>query len=128
MILSASLAYLIFFVKTAFISVCPEEQPSDPRWHPPQLFADCLKAHTLTALNDDFIMHMRHDSAIPQCFGITEDVPADCLHDVLHKLRSVLFKHRTGQTLRETIWRNSIQFGEALHYAKLCVSIPHRHS
>ena len=56
------------------------------------MFADDPVIDVMTALNDQLIMDMSADEAVGKGpHGVAEDVPADCLHDVLHELRAVGF-------------------------------------
>ena len=55
---------LIFFIKTAFVPICPEKKSINPRRSPAHLFADSIKGNSHTALNNQFIMDMAADKAV----------------------------------------------------------------
>ena len=84
--------FLIFLIKTAFQSVCPQEQSVNPRRGLPHLFAEFFQRYLWAALNDKFIMDMTDNLAMGESpHGICQDVSADCLNDVLHEFRTVTF-------------------------------------
>lgn len=81
---------LLFLIKAAFVSICPKKQSFDPRWSSAHLFTNGIQRNAGAAFDDEFIMDMTDDLAVPQpLHGIGKDVPADCLDDILHEFRAV---------------------------------------
>lgn len=56
------------------------------------LFADSFQVNAGAAFNDQLIVDMSDDEAVPEGFhSVAEDVPADGLNDIFHKFRPVGF-------------------------------------
>ena len=88
----AAIFMSVFFIKAGFVAVGTEQ---DVR-HPVRRFAHLLANHTQVnvraAFDDQLIMNVTDDKAVPERFhGVAENVAADCLDDVLHELRTVGF-------------------------------------
>jgi len=61
-------------------------------WRSAHLLANHTQVNVRAAFDDKFIMNVTDDKAVPESLhGVTEDVAADGLNDVLHKLRTVGF-------------------------------------
>ena len=82
----------VFFVKIGFVAVGTEQDVRHPVRRSAHLLADRIQVNVRTAFDDQLIMNMTDDEAVPECFhGVTEDVAADGLDDILHELRTVGF-------------------------------------
>ncbi len=82
----------VFFVKHGLIAVSAEQDVRHPFRGSSLLLTDDLQVNAGVAFDDQFIMDVPNDEAVPECFhGIAEDITADCLDDVLHELRTVGF-------------------------------------
>lgn len=82
----------VFFVKQCFVSIGAEQDV----WHPVRrsahLLTDHIQVNIRAAFDNQLIMNMTDDEAVPECLhGVAEDVAADGLNDVFHKLRTVGF-------------------------------------
>lgn len=82
----------VFFIKIGLISICPEQDV----WHPVRgyvhLFTDDFQIYTGIALDDQFIMDVTNDKAVPKYLhSIAENITADGLGDILYELRTVGF-------------------------------------
>lgn len=78
--------------KACFVSICPKKDI----WHPVRgsfhLFADGFQVNSGIALNDQFIMDVSSDEAMPEgLHSIAEDIAADGLNDIFHEFRTVGF-------------------------------------
>ena len=83
---------LILFVKLCFVAVGTEQNVRHPFRRSAHLLTDHIQVDIRAALDDQFIMNMTDDKAVPECFhGIAEDVAADGLNDVLHELWTIGF-------------------------------------
>lgn len=79
--------FSIFLAEHSFVAVCPEIKPANPRRGLSHLLTDGVQGYTHAALDDEFVMDMAADKAVRERFhGVHEDVPRNCLDDVLHKL------------------------------------------
>ena len=88
----AAIFVLVFFIKTGFVAVGAEQDIQHPVRRSAHLLADRIQVNVRTAFDDQLIMNMTDDEAVPECFqGVTEDVAADGLDDILHELRTVGF-------------------------------------
>ena len=84
--------FLIFLVKFCFVSVGAKLDPGEPGRRSTHLFADGFYIYIAAAFDDQLIVNMSADEAMGECtHGIAEDVPADCLDDVLYEFRTVRF-------------------------------------
>ena len=84
--------YLILPIYLALISVCPKDQARNPIRRSAHLLTDCFQGYSPVAFDDQLIMHMTADEAMPQCFhGPGKDIPAYGLDDILDEFRSVAF-------------------------------------
>lgn len=82
----------VFFVKIGFVAVGTEQDVRHPVRRSAHLLTDHIQVNVRAAFDNQFIMNVTDDKAVPECFhGVTEDVTADGLDDVLHELRTVGF-------------------------------------
>lgn len=80
----------VFFIKLCFISIRSQQDIRHSFRESAHLFADSFQINAGAAFNDQFIMDMSDDKAVPEGFhGVAEDVPADGLNDIFHKFRPV---------------------------------------
>ena len=82
----------VFFVKIGLVAVGAEKDV----WHPirrsAHLFTDHIQVNIRAAFDDQLIMNMTDDEAMTESLhGVTENVAANGLDDVLHELRTVGF-------------------------------------
>ncbi len=80
----------VFFLKKGLISISTEQDI----WHPfrgsAYLLTDDIQINIGAAFDDQFIMDMSDDEAVPESFhGVAEDISADGLHNILNELRTV---------------------------------------
>ena len=82
----------VFFVKIGLVAIGAEQDVRQPFRRSAHLLTDHIQVNIRAAFDDQFVMNVTDDEAVPERFhGVTEDVPADGLDDVLHKFRSVGF-------------------------------------
>lgn len=82
----------VFFIKICFVPVCSKQDIRHPVRRSAHLFTDCLQAGVLAAFDDQLIMDVADDEAMPESFhGIAENVAADGLNYILYEFRSVGF-------------------------------------
>ena len=82
----------VFFVKIGLVAVGAEKDVRHPIRRSAHLFTDHIQVNIRAAFDDQLIMNMTDDEAMTESLhGIAEDVTADGLNDVLHKLRTVGF-------------------------------------
>ena len=82
----------VFFIKTGFVAVGAEKDVRHPVRRSAHLLANHTQVNVRAAFDDQFIMNVTDDKAVPESLhGVTEDVAADGLNDVLHELRTVGF-------------------------------------
>ena len=82
----------VFFIKLCFVAVGTEQDARHPFRGFSHLFTDCFQINARTTFDNQFIMNVSDDEAVPESFHcIAKDVAADSLHDILNELRSVGF-------------------------------------
>ena len=82
----------VFFVKIGLVAIGAEQDVRQPFRRSAHLLTDHIQVNIRAAFDDQFVMNVTDDEAVPERFhGVTEDVPADGLDDVLHELRTVGF-------------------------------------
>ena len=85
----------VFFVKIGLIAVGAEQDVRHPVRRSAHLLTDHIQINIGAAFDDQLIMNMADDEAVPEGFyGVAEDVAADGLDDILHEcneLRTVGF-------------------------------------
>ena len=82
----------IFFIELGFITVGTEQDVRHPVRRSAHLLADHIQVNIRAAFYNQLIMNVTDDKAVPESLhGITEDIAADGLDDVLHKLWTVGF-------------------------------------
>ena len=88
----AAIFMSVFFVELCFVAVGAEQDVRHPFRGSAHLFADGFQINTGIAFDDQFIMDMPDDKALPEgLHGIAENVPADSLHDVFYELGTIGF-------------------------------------
>ena len=88
----AAILLSVFFVKHGLITVCAEQNVRYPFRGSSHLLTDDFQINAGAAFDDQFIMDMTDDKAVPEGFhGVAEDIAADCLDDILNELRTVRF-------------------------------------
>lgn len=88
----AAIFMSVFFIKAGFVAVGAEKDVRHPVRRSAHLLANHTQVNVRAAFDDQFIMNVTDDKAVPESLhGVTEDVAADGLNDVLHKLRTVGF-------------------------------------
>lgn len=89
---SGGLLLSVLTVPGSFISIRPEQNIRHPVRGSAHLFTDSFQVNSGIAFNDQFIMDVTNDEAVPESFhGIAKNVAADGLDDIFHKFRSVGF-------------------------------------
>lgn len=79
----------VFFIKIGFIPVGAEKDVRHPVRGSAHLLTDHLQVNIGTAFDDQLIMNMTDDEAVPESLhSIAEDVTADSLNDIFHEFRS----------------------------------------
>lgn len=82
----------VFFIKIGLVAVGAEQDVRHPVRGPAHLLANRIQVNIWAAFDDQLIMDVPDDEAVPEGFhGIAEDVAADGLDDVLHKLWTIGF-------------------------------------
>ena len=82
----------VFFVKMCLVAVGTEQDARYPVRRSAHLLTDHIHVNIGAAFDDQLIMNVTDDEAVPESFhGVAEDVAADGLDDVLHKFRTVGF-------------------------------------
>ena len=88
----AAIFMSVFFIKAGFVAVGAEKDVRHPVRRSAHLLANHIQVNIRTAFDDQLIMNVTDDEAVPESLhGVTEDVTADGLDDVLHELRTVGF-------------------------------------
>lgn len=88
----AAIFISVFFIKLCFIPIRPQQDIRHPFRGSSHLFADSFQVNAGAAFNDQLIVDMSDDEAVPEGFhGVAEDIPADGLNDIFHKFRPVGF-------------------------------------
>ena len=88
----AAIFMSVFFIKAGFVAVGAEKDVRHPVRRSAHLLANHTQVNVRTTFDDQLIMNMTDDEAVPESFhGVTEDVAADGLDDVLHELRTIGF-------------------------------------
>ena len=88
----AAIFMSVFFVKIGLIAVGAEQDVRHPVRRSAHLLTNNIQVNIGTAFDDQLVMNMSYNEALPErLHGVTEDVAADGLNDVLHKLRTVGF-------------------------------------
>lgn len=88
----AAIFMSVFFVKIGFVAVGAEQDVRHPVRRSAHLLADHIQVNIGTAFDNQLIMNMTDDEAMPERFhSVTENVAADGLDDVLYEFRTVRF-------------------------------------
>ena len=81
---------LVLFIEIAFVPIGTEDKPLCPGRGSAHLLTDSGQRHARVSFDDQFVVYMRNDAAALECaHGVTENIPADALDDVLDKLRAI---------------------------------------
>ncbi len=82
----------VFFIKIGLITVSSEQDVRHPVRSSAHLLAYNIQVNIGAAFDDQLIMHMPDDKAVPErLHRVAENIPADGLNDILHELRTVGF-------------------------------------
>lgn len=82
----------VFFIKICLVAVGAEQDIRHSVRRFAHLLTDHIQVNTRTAFDDQLIMNVTNNEAMPECLhGIAEDVTADSPYDVLHELRTLGF-------------------------------------
>ena len=74
---------LVFFIKSGLVAVGTEQDVRHPVRRSAHLLADYIQVNIRAAFDDQLIMNVTDDEAVPESLhGIAEDVAADGLNDV----------------------------------------------
>ena len=83
---------LVLAILICLVAVGVEQDVRHPVRRSSHLFADDIQINSRVAFDDKLIMNVTDDEAVQESFhGVTEDVTADGLDDVLHELRTIGF-------------------------------------
>ena len=93
---------LILFVEHGLIPVGAEQNIQHPFRGSAHLFTNDFQINTGATFDDQFIMDVSDDEAVPESLhGVAEDVAADGLHDVLYELRTIGFDAFDGRLIQK---------------------------
>lgn len=82
----------VFFIKFCLVSVGAEQDVRHPVRRPSHLITDRLQVNSGVAFNNQFIMDVPDNKAVPErLHGVAEDVATNGLDDILHELRTIGF-------------------------------------
>ena len=82
----------VFLIKLCFVAIGTEQDVRHPVWGSAHLLTDGFQVNIGAAFDDQLIMDVPDDEAVPESFhGVAEDVTTYSLDDVLHELRTVGF-------------------------------------
>ena len=82
----------VFFIKIGLVAVGAKQDVRHPVRRSAHLLTDHIQVNIKAAFDDQLIMNVTDDEAVSESFhGVTEDVAADGLDDVLHELRAIGF-------------------------------------
>ena len=88
----AAILMSVFLVKHGLIAIGAEQDVRHPVRRSSHLRTDDIQVNVWAAFDDQLIMDMSDDEAMPESFhGVAENVAADCLDDILYELRTVGF-------------------------------------
>ena len=81
-----------YVLSTVYVPIGAEQDVRHPVRRSAHLLTDHIQVNIRAAFDDQLIMNVTDDEAVPESFhGVAEDVAADSLDDVLHELRTVGF-------------------------------------
>ena len=82
----------VFFIKIGLVAVGTEQDVRHPVRRSAHLLTDHIQVNIRAAFDDQLIMNVTNDEEVSESFhGVTEDVAADGLNDVLHEFRTIGF-------------------------------------
>lgn len=68
----------VFFIKICLVAIGAEQNVRHPVGRPSHLFTDDFQVNSGIAFNNQFIMNVTDDKAVPESFhGVAKDVAAD---------------------------------------------------
>lgn len=80
----------LFLVKSTFISISSQFNPRQPGWCSAHLLTDGVEGCVLADFDDKLVVDVADDAAVRQRpHGVAQDIPADCLGNVLAELRPI---------------------------------------
>ena len=83
----AAIFMSVFFIKFCLIPTRPQLDIRHPFRGAAHLFADSFQVNAGAAFNDQLIVDMSDDEAVPEGFhGVAEDIPADGLNDIFPQI------------------------------------------
>ena len=83
----------VFFVKIGLVAIGAEQDVRHPVRRSAHLFTDHIQVNIRAVFDDQLIMNVTDDKAVPESLhGVAENVAADSLDDVLHELRTIRFE------------------------------------
>lgn len=90
--LGAAIFMSVFFIKIGLVSVSPEQNVRHPVRGSAHLFTDSFEISSGITFDDQFIMNMTDDEAVPKSLhSIAEDIATYGLNDIFYEFRSVGF-------------------------------------
>ena len=88
----AAIFMSVFFIESGLVTVGTEQDVRHPVRRSAHLLTDHIQVNIRAAFDDQLIMNVTNDEAVPESLhGVAEDVAADSLDDVLHELRTIGF-------------------------------------
>ena len=88
----AAIFMSVFFIEISLITVGAEQDVRHPVRRSAHLLADHIQVNIRAAFDDQLIVDVTDDEAVPESLhGVAEDVAADGLDDVLYEFRTVRF-------------------------------------
>lgn len=88
----AAIFMSVFFVESCLIPICPQQDIRHPVRGAAHLLTDGFQVNFGSAFNDQFIVDVPDNEAVPEGFhGVAENIPADGLDDIFHEFRPVGF-------------------------------------
>lgn len=82
----------VFFIKIGLVAVGTEQDVRHPVRRSAHLLTDHIQVNIRAAFDDQLIMNVTNDEEVSESLhGVTEDVAADGLNDVLHEFRTIGF-------------------------------------
>ena len=84
------LLLLVLPIKLTFVTICPQQEPSDPRRCLAHKFADIIQGYFRRHFDNHLVVYVSDDLIVTKrVHGIGQNVAADSLDDVLGELGTV---------------------------------------